>query len=327
MCRIDTQTIRVSISRRLRGEIGQIYRIMTFPASPWLRMLAFHTLQDLRARHNDVQPLPYRVGGQKFVVTLPSRLVISFFEPTLDKIAEALREMKRDPALRNLHGVYLVGGFSRCPLLREVVRAELEAPSCRVVQAHQPDLAIVKGAVMFAESAMLFNSRKARLTYGQRCTIAFDGTNPEHRRRRDAGEVTANDAGDKVVDKAFKAHIRIGDDVPANGALYQQRHVPLTLAQSQSSVQIYASFERYPRFIDEEGCFQVGEVVFDLDMTKKTLQQRAVRVELIFGGSELTVKILHQTEDREITDAVMALTRIPEPAAPTRSARGWRWRR
>ncbi|CAM9775580.1 unnamed protein product, partial [Hapterophycus canaliculatus] len=105
----------------------------------------FQGLEGLRARHNGNVPSSYRVGGKKFMVNLSPALVKSFFNPTLDKIAECLREVGRDPTMQDLHRVYVVGGFSRCPLLREVVQRELQRPTCRVVHAHEPDIAIVKG--------------------------------------------------------------------------------------------------------------------------------------------------------------------------------------
>ncbi|CAM9283881.1 unnamed protein product [Hapterophycus canaliculatus] len=277
--------------------------------------MTFEDLKDLRARHNDGLPLLHRVGGNKFLVTLPPTLVTSFFKPALEKIAECLRAIKRDPALHNLHRVYVVGGFSRCPLLREVVQAELETLTCRVVQAHEPDIAIVKGAIMFAEKATIFNSRKARFTYGQKCVVPFDCKNPEHRRRRDAGETKRNATGNLMVLNAFDVHINIGDDIPANGILTRRGYRPMSLTQTESVVQIYASYTRNPGFLDGDNCFQVGQASFPQDMTKKTAQERGYRVELVFGGPELTVRILHDTEEREIADAVMALKRIPEPAA------------
>ncbi|CAM9887909.1 unnamed protein product, partial [Hapterophycus canaliculatus] len=233
-----------------------------------------------------------------FMVTLQTALVKSFFKPTLEKIAECLGEIGRDPAMRDLHRVYVVGGFSRCPLLREMVQAALQRPSCRVVQAHEPDIAIVKGAVMFAENATMFNFRKARLTYGSKVWIPVDEKNPEHRRRRAEGKTSVNANGKTCIPGGFDAHIAIGDDIPADGILTRRPYHPMALTDERSTIEIFASRWRNARFVDEDGCFKVGEVSFDLDMTKKTIDGRAYRVELAFGGPELAVKILHQKEER-----------------------------
>ncbi|CAM9668792.1 unnamed protein product [Scytosiphon promiscuus] len=271
--------------------------------------LTLSDMKGLREKHNDGRPLPHCVGGKKFMVTLPPPLVYSFFKPTLDQIAECLRGIQRTSMRKKLRRVYIVGGFSRCPLLREVIQTELQRPNCRVVQAHEPDTAIVKGAVMFAEKATTFNSRKARLTYGTRAWIAYVDSDPEHRRRRAAGMAFRDEKGVMRIDNAFSAHITIRDDIPADGVVTWRAYRPLSLADKTNTIEIYASRSSNPKFVDEDDVFEVGQARFDLDMTKKTVADRAYRVELIFGGPELRVKILHRTEEREIADGVMTLTR------------------
>ncbi|CAN0492786.1 unnamed protein product, partial [Scytosiphon promiscuus] len=86
---------------------------------------------------------------KNFNITLPATLVKSFFDGTLQKIAGCLRRIKDETSLGNLHQVYVVGGFSRSPLLLEMVQTVFDQPGCSVVRVHEPDLAIVKGAVMY----------------------------------------------------------------------------------------------------------------------------------------------------------------------------------
>lgn len=247
------------------------------------------------------------------MVILPSKLVISFFTPTLDSIAQCLRSIKRGSALRNLHRVLIVGGFSRCPMLRNVVRAELQDGTCRVLEVSEPDIAIVRGAVRYLDESTVFNSRKARLTYGVSLAIDFDDTNADHRRRRDAGKTLKYEDRDKVqIYGVFSAHIRIGDDVPTDGVTSRKDYLPASLTHDTSGVEVFASSAKYPTFVDDDSCFKLGQVSFDLDMTKKTREERGYRVEFTFGGPELTVKILHHTEEEQITDAVLTLSRVPK---------------
>lgn len=247
------------------------------------------------------------------MVILPTALVTSFFTPTLDRIADCLRSIKSGSALRNLHRVFIVGGFSGCPLLKNVVRTELQQGTCRVVEVNEPDVAIVRGAVKYFDESAVFNSRKARLTYGICVAHTFDGKKAEHRLRRDAGKTLKYEDRDEVfVDGFFDAHIRIGDNIPTDGVTSRMNYNPLTLTVETGQVQVFASSARDPTFVDEESCFELGKVSFDLDTTMKTIQDRGYRVELTFGGPELTVKILHHTEEKQIADAVMTLSRVPK---------------
>lgn len=95
------------------------------------------------------------------MVILSSELVTSFFSPTINKIADCLLRLRGNTALCKLHRVYLVGGFSRSPLLERAVRGVLEHAGCSVVAAQRPDLAIVIGAVLYATERVAFNSRSS----------------------------------------------------------------------------------------------------------------------------------------------------------------------
>ncbi|CAM9472302.1 unnamed protein product [Ectocarpus fasciculatus] len=277
------------------------------------QMMASQDLEDLRTRYNRGESRGNRVDGRGYMVELPTTLVKSFFTPTLDSIARCLRSIKGETALRNLHRVFVVGGFSRSPLLMKVVRAELQHGSCRVVEVSEPDIAIVRGAVKYFDESAVFNSRKARLTYGARALYPFDGKNAEHRRRRDAGKTLKYEDRDEVmVDGCFNPHIRIGEDIPTNGVTSRELYTPVSLENETNCIKVYASSARDPAFVDEDSCFNLGNINFDLDMTKKTRQERAYRVEFTFGGPELTVKILHRTEETQIADAVMTLSRVPK---------------
>ncbi|CAN0043200.1 unnamed protein product, partial [Scytosiphon promiscuus] len=108
----------------------------------------------------------WQVGGRKYSLVLPSPLVRSFFAPVIDKITACLDDLKGDSSLRDLKYAFLVGGFSSSPLVQAAARTSLEGDECKVIVAVKPEVAIVKGAVLFANDSKTFRTRKARLTYG-----------------------------------------------------------------------------------------------------------------------------------------------------------------
>ncbi|CAN0154413.1 unnamed protein product [Ectocarpus sp. 6 AP-2014] len=267
-------------------------------------------MEELRTRYNSSRSTPQMVTGKNFGVVLPVALVSSFFTTTLEKIAQCLRKISGMSALRNLHRVYLVGGFSRSPLLKNMARKELQHFTRCVVDVHEPDLAIVRGAVMYPTMSTVFNSRKAKLTYGVSTATKFDGTIPEHVKRR-AAEKTFLAEDTVYLSGCFSIHVTVGDDIPSDGVLTCQGYTPLRETATANTVCIYATSKTRPRYVDEPGVFRVGEVTFDLDMTKPTLQERSYRVEMTFGGTELKVRVLHRTDDEQIRDAMMNVLRAP----------------
>ena len=115
--------------------------------------------------YNRAQEPQLHVKGSKYIVVLPSPLVGSFFAPAVKKISTCLGELRRNKSLAGLKYVFLVGGFSASPLIQAAARAELHGEGCVVLAALRPEVAIVRGAVPFANSAKTFVTRKARLTY------------------------------------------------------------------------------------------------------------------------------------------------------------------
>lgn len=256
--------------------------------------------------------MSHRVEGNgKLMVILPPALVESFFTPTINNIIDCLQRIKTRPTLSNLHRVFLVGGFSSCRLLQRVVRLELERPGCSVVAVNFPEIAIAKGAVMFSTRSTIFNSRKARLTYGVQCSTSYDGDNPEHRRRHAAGKILQASDGEKCTSK-FDLHISINDDIPMNGGLSTRTYFAVNESQKEASIPIFVSARRTPTWTDEGDCFKLGGIDVPFDM-EAPFKERSFRVQLTFGGPELTVSVLKTERDEAIMDAIIiTLSQIPE---------------
>lgn len=251
--------------------------------------------------HQDVPEL--HVKGGKFLVVLQSGLVSSFFTPTLTRIANCLRRLKHDPDLSELQQVHLVGGFSSSPLVQNVARAELEGDNCRVfTETLRPDVAIVRGAVLFANNTEVFKLRKARLTYGVRATAPFDRGDPEHVRRR----LSENRCGGMEVIDCFSRHIEVGDDIPLDGACEMQIYAPLFAHQSDVTVQILGSHKRGIMYPDSGTSFTLGEVKVPLDMTEP-FAARGVQVQFIFGGTEFSAKCFCIKTEEEIGHVTISL--------------------
>lgn len=223
--------------------------------------------------YNDEQESPgLRVKGSKHFLVLPSPLVRSLFAPTIANLVECLRDIKRNAVLRNLRYVFLVGGFSSSPLIQAAARAELEAGRCEVLSARRPDVAIVRGASLFASNAEVFSTRKARLTYGVVVNIMYDRRNPEHVRRQSNSPVFGENGEEKI--SAFYRHITAGQDIPYNGVCPAQVYRPTLSTQPEISFSILASHRKYIEFPDKDSTFSIGQLRVPLDMTTSFKNRR-----------------------------------------------------
>lgn len=195
--------------------------------------------------------------------------------------------------------MFLVGGFSCCLLLQRAVRDVLHSDGCSVEVAHRPDVAIVKGAVLFQKNFATFASRKARFTYGVDCSDMYDNSDLEHRRRRDAGHVYTNDEGDTCISNVFSKHVIIGQDIPSSGVFAMQTYGCDSETSTTLRFTIFVSNKRNPRFIDEEGCIIVGQGSTPVDRTVP-LRDRGARIQFTYLGTEMLVAFFHPTEDKEL---------------------------
>ena len=223
--------------------------------------------------------------GSKFIVVLPSSLVRSFFEPTIANITNCLRDMKGDELLGDLRYVFLVGGFSSSPLIQAAARAELELEGCAMIAALRPDVAIVRGAVLFANNAKVFTSRKARLTYGVVVNMDYDRRDPEHVRRR---STSFRSFGKAKMIPIFSHHINVGEDIPQDGVCPVQVYYPNSPWQLEARVDILASHKKDIAFPDEDSTFPIGNVLVPLDMDMAaSYHDRGVKVGPVTGQQRL----------------------------------------
>lgn len=160
---------------------------------------------------------------------------------------------------------------------------------------------------MFPDKATIFNPRESRLKDGVEFPSDFIDKDPRRRRRPDAGEIATKDSGSTWIRKCFYVYINIGDDIPADSFLWLKRYVTNEPAQTSRSVQIYAGCRGDPGFADEDGWFMMGQKPYGVDMAKTTVEQRAMRYTLTFGGPEMTAADSNDTEGRETTAAVITL--------------------
>lgn len=163
----------------------------------------------------------------------------------------------------------------------------------------------MKGAVLFVNNAKTFTTRKARLTYGVLSITVYDSTDPEHVRRQQQVEFGHL--------RIFSSHLKIGDDIPLDGTCPRQCYGPLSMHQSVLEVEVLASRERDIGFPDKDTTFSAGKVCVPLDM-EVSFMHRAVDVQFVFGGTELSVNCFRQTTGKEVGKTVLSLVQEVEEA-------------
>ncbi|CAN0156085.1 unnamed protein product [Ascophyllum nodosum] len=263
----------------VRLNVGEVARIIGIDGE---------RMKELRKSYNDSRGSPAsHVGGGKFMIVLPSRVVNSFFSASIERIGTCLEALKNNDAIRTLSHVVLVGGFSSSPLIASTVKERLHRDGCAVITALRPDVAIVRGAVLFANNTAVFHTRKARLTYGVKTFRRYNKNDPGHVKHFAKHKGGPGEDGKPTI-AVFSRHLVVGDDVSEDGGCQPQSYGPLRSTHSEVFFEILASHLRDVRFPNEDECFKLGEVTVPLDMSVP-FASRSVLVQFNFGGTEFSV--------------------------------------
>ncbi|MEU0036902.1 hypothetical protein [Streptomyces sp. NPDC006333] len=228
-------------------------------------------------------------GGLPRQIVLPPDEVEGLLDETvegiLDKVAEQLATIARTGGTGpEPETLLLVGGFARSEWLRERMRARFGGRH-RILVPPDPALAVLEGAVHFAYRPDVFVSRQARYTYGFETAKPFEeGVDSTMRMYRD-------DEGDVLCVGRFGIAVRRTDGVRVKDA-YPFRIVPVREEQLELDVHLYRTAEPDPRYVDEDGCEEIGRLTVDLSSTVgRPLRERAVMLLFYFGASELRVEV------------------------------------
>lgn len=232
------------------------------------------------------------VRGGKFFVVLPSAVVKLFFQAMIDSIAQCLCRLKN---------AFLVSGFSASPLVQEVAVAGPNADGCVVTRAVRPDVAIGRGAVLFASTTMVLRMRKPWLTYGVGISVLHNDKDPDHARRRKKNPIFDRQGQGRI--RAFLHHIVFGHDIPRGGLCL----LDLTRDQRAMRFDILPSRCKDVRFPDPGAAVVLGKVTVPLDTTI-CFEDRGVEVQLVFDGIELPVHGFCTKTGEKIETVVLGLS-------------------
>ncbi|KAJ2922261.1 hypothetical protein H1R20_g14832, partial [Candolleomyces eurysporus] len=133
------------------------------------------------ASHREHDPaLKIRAGR----LTVPGRVVATFFEPSISCIIEAIKLQKRT-AHFPIESVFLVGGFSASNWLFEKVRNAIQPLGIGVFRPDDHvNKAVSNGAVSFFLDSVV-KSRVSRRSYGAICSQLYNPNNITHQLKAD----------------------------------------------------------------------------------------------------------------------------------------------
>ena len=217
----------------------------------------------------------------------------SFFAPVIKKILRHLQNLlKTESGCYGVEAIFLVGGFSESPLLQESIKKAFE-PEIKIVVPFGPQLAIVKGAVLYGMQPRIITERVASFTYGIEICNNFDPS------KHDKKYLFKNKEGIDMCDHLFKLLVE------KNTIITPDKHeYPIELGlvdedQTDGVVNLYTTENPNITYITDQGAQMKGRVSHKIPNPEKGYS-RKLKVVLDFSGTEIYL-IVTDTESDVIT--------------------------
>ena len=220
-------------------------------------------------------------------------LAKEIFDEAVQKIVDKTSELVKGKDV--IDAIVMVGGFSESPYLKDRMNKMFDAKymykgpkMLHVLSPNEPASAVIKGAVMYGHQPKAIDSRICKYSYGIARVMRFKEYHKESKR------FTAN--GVDWCDDLFNKHIEVGQTVRTDDVFKDEEYFPVTGEMRQAVLEVYASPNHNPTYIDDPGCQPVGLIRIELtggDVKAKVL------VKLIFGGTELRIEAKEEKTGKE----------------------------
>ncbi|MDL5052656.1 Hsp70 family protein [Oscillatoria laete-virens NRMC-F 0139] len=230
-----------------------------------------------------LEKLANEQDGDDEKVHLSQETVQGIFKPVLDGLVQKVKEEFARLDSRGCDIMYLVGGFSTSPVLRQRIQQEF-GKRIKIVMPPQPGAAIVEGAASFGLNPERIRSRRSRLTYGcQTCAVFDENRDRAQKSQRQYFE----EQGDWYICNRFSPFVLVGESVDVNEVVTHS-FSPMTSDQKGLGLKFYATRKKNPRYVDESDVENLGELDVDISSTLGT-RDRHVEVSMNFGKTEIVV--------------------------------------
>lgn len=218
-------------------------------------------------------------------------LFATLFEIATGNIIEHVKKLLKEPEVSGTTNIIMVGGFSESHMIQAKVKEAF--PNMNVIIPAEAGLSVLKGAVIFGHLPKAISARKAKYTYGLSTMTKF----VKGKHREDKKETIGNQVKCKDI---FSVHVEKGETLELDKAQSERSYTPIEPDQKEIIFQFYISDSDDPMYVTDSGCTHIGKMVVKIPDTSGGLD-RQVKVQLIFGGTELKVKAIIEKTNQEVT--------------------------
>ncbi len=217
-------------------------------------------------------------------IDLSNELMISFFEPLINKIINKVKELLDETKKKAGYYpkfIFLVGGFGESPYLRQKIKKEFESNELIVLIPKRPLVSVVRGACMFGLNPFSITSRIAKRTYGISTLGIFD------EKKHPLNKKVLID-GEAFCENIFDTFVLKDDSISVNQEIVKT-YCPVRGAQTIMKIILYYTDKREVNYIDEEGVKKFGELIVNIGEKNQGIEDKLVTVSFLFGNTQIYI--------------------------------------
>ncbi|KAA0718417.1 Heat shock 70 kDa protein 12A [Triplophysa tibetana] len=239
-----------------------------------------NSLQDLAQKNRSIESCFNGVTGAEWddgAIHINQTQLRSFFKNSLSAIENTIKQILKKNDLR-IEYILLVGGYAECPILRNFMKKQFGTRH-KILCPLEPQVVILKGAIMYGKTPTVIESRISALTYGFATFRSFDET--KHKGKRQY----INNKGHVYCDVCFDELVRADESVKCDEVRTFVRG-PVNNQQKSMRFLFYSTKRQNIKFVDELGVELIGSLSVEMPDTERDLD-RQVRLEIKFGSTEM----------------------------------------
>jgi len=206
-----------------------------------------------------------------------------FFRAACAEIARSIRNVLTEKIAKDCNTLILVGGMAGSTIVQDFIKQELESHTniTRIIVPPEPELAMMKGAVMFGHQPRSIFQRVIRYTYGLRKAKLFNpDVHPDDR--------MVSLHGIDFITDVFCPFISAGSRAPVGFMSYDSL-TSIEPFQKVIEIDVYFSRELNPLYVNDKNCALLGKIEYQIPTPSK--EERTIYIEFIFGDTELFINI------------------------------------
>ena len=233
-------------------------------------------------------------------LNISMEMLSKLYQPIVSKIADHVKNLLARSTLKDVKTIFLVGGFSEAQFLRKEISRRFSDK--RILIPYNPELAIIHGAVEFAQDPSLLQARIMGKTYGVNVLQNFDPA----RHPLDKKVVRCNKEYCKDVLRTLVKKTERIDIMEKRSYSFS----PVDPEQTSVAFQIFSTNQEKAEFVTDPGVESenVEVEVATPDTTKGC--DRVIRMDVMFGGTELKVDVT-DVESGNVSKASVRLVSKP----------------